>query len=136
MTITMAEKPMSNDCGGEKGEPPASLRYQRRNVKHVPTHEKFHDRCDDLKGQIYDCSDVQQADQFTKATDEIVLHIGRNCKSPGDIKSAILNLQKREIPLPWFEPRDLQLTASPTVSIDCYDIIAVGAVKGHPDTFL
>jgi hypothetical protein len=106
ISITMAAKPMSNESRGEKGASPAISRNQRRIVTHVPTQENFQGRCDDLKGQIYDCSDVHQAHQFTKTTDEIALYIGRNWKSPGDIKSAMLNLQKREIPLPDDPPAD------------------------------
>jgi hypothetical protein len=38
---------------------------------------KFEGRCTELKGEIYDCSDVRQADGFTKTTKEIAKYVGR-----------------------------------------------------------
>jgi hypothetical protein len=38
---------------------------------------KFEGRCDELKGQIYDCTDFRQANGYTKTTKEIAKYVGR-----------------------------------------------------------
>ena len=47
---------------------------------------KFEGKCDELKGHIFDCSDVRQADLFAKSCKEIAKHVGRNYKYGGDAR--------------------------------------------------
>jgi hypothetical protein len=60
----------------------------------APRAPKFEGRCTDLKGHIYDCSDVRQSDQYTKTTKEIAEYVGRTYKYGGDARLAtILTMQ-------------------------------------------
>jgi hypothetical protein len=51
---------------------------------------KFEGRCAELKGEIYDCSDVRQVDGFTKTTKEIAEYVGRVYS--GDARTAVESL--------------------------------------------
>jgi hypothetical protein len=42
-----------------------------------PTEAKFTGRCDELKGEVYDCSEYSQVDGYTKTTREIAEYVGR-----------------------------------------------------------
>lgn len=66
----------------------------------APRAPKFEGRCVDLKGHIYDCSDVRQSDQYTKTTKEIAEYVGRTYKYGGDTRLAIEN----DLTLPTFTP--------------------------------
>ena len=54
---------------------------------------RFNGRCEELIGNIYDCTDIRQADQYTKTTKEIAEYIGRNYKYGMGTRLAIENLQ-------------------------------------------
>jgi hypothetical protein len=54
----------------------------------APKMIKFEGKCADLKGHIYDCSDVRQSDQFTKTTKEVAEYVGRTYKYDGDARLA------------------------------------------------
>ena len=50
-------------------------------------------RSEDLNGNIYDCTDSRQADQYSKTTKEIAEYIGRTYRYGMDTRLAIENLQ-------------------------------------------
>ena len=68
----------------------------------IPRQPKFEGKCDDLKGRIYECSDVRQSDIFMKTTKEIGEFVGRTYKYGGDIRLVVENL---ELPV-MAEPSD------------------------------
>ena len=87
----------------QKKENPAGFK------KHaVP--KKFEGGCDDLKGNIYDCSDAKQADIFIKTTKAIAEYVGRTYKYGGDIMQAV---EKLEVPA-FVQPVEPTATATKT----------------------
>jgi hypothetical protein len=71
---------------------------------------KFEGKCDELKGHIFDCSDVRQADLFAKTCKEIAEYVGRNYKYGGDARLIVENLARPILP----EPEDPPEKASAT----------------------
>ena len=67
----------------------------------MPRTPKFEGKCADLKGHIYDCSDVSQSDQYTKTTREIAEYVGRTFTYGGDARLSVETLV-----LPTFNPPD------------------------------
>ena len=61
----------------------------------VPRQTKFEGRCEDLKGHIYDCSDVRQLDIFARTTKEVAGHVGRTYKYGSD---AAVTVEKLALP--------------------------------------
>ena len=78
----------------------------------APRAPKFEGKCADLKGHIYDCSDVRQSDQYTKTTKEIAEYVGRTYKYGGDTRLAIETLKKPELVEPTDPPEEASKTAS------------------------
>ena len=72
--------------------------------------KKFEGGCDDLKGNIYDCSDSKQADLFIKTTKVIAEYVGRTYKYGGDVMHAI---EKLEVPV-FTQPVEPIATATKT----------------------
>ena len=66
----------SKDISGNAGNPQKDAGTATKKVlsptmnkgPFIPRVPKFEGKCVDLKGHIYDCSDVRQSDQFTKTT--------------------------------------------------------------------
>jgi hypothetical protein len=78
----------------------------RRTVNNQITRQgRFNGRCEELNGNIYDCTDIRQADQYTKTTKEIAEYIGRNYKYGMDTRLAIENLQYVAAKMPE-DPKD------------------------------
>jgi hypothetical protein len=71
------------------------------NIKQV----KFEGRCSDMKGNVYDCNDAKQTDQYSKTTKELADYVGRTYKYGGDMRQAILSLTVPVIQEPQ-EPDD------------------------------
>jgi hypothetical protein len=68
-------------------------RGNRINAANVPRAEPlFEGRIEALKGHIYDCSDLRQADMYTKTTREISGYVGRDFKGGDDIRRAVDSL--------------------------------------------
>jgi hypothetical protein len=67
--------------------------------------QTFEGQCKELKGNIYDCSDIRQSDMFAKTTKEISTYVGRVYKGGKDISTAVDNLQFPELLMPE-EPDD------------------------------
>jgi hypothetical protein len=62
-------------------------RYRRRGFRKPATvtrpmikQPKFEGKCEDLKGQIYDCSDARQSNMIVKTTKEIAEYVGQTFK--------------------------------------------------------
>ena len=76
----------------------------------APCVPKFEGKCADLKGHIYDCSDVRHSDLYTKTTKEIAEYVGRTYKYAGDLRLAVKIL---EMPV-FATPTDPPETATKT----------------------
>jgi hypothetical protein len=90
----MPEETSSKDTGGTKESPPNK---KPNNPGHdakgfMPRTPKFEGKCADLKGHIYDCSDVRQSDQYTKTTREIAEYVGRTFTYGGDARLSVETL--------------------------------------------
>jgi hypothetical protein len=88
-------------------------RNRRRPFKEQGTairQPKFEGKCEELKGDIYDCSDPRQSDTFVKTTKEIAEYVGRTFKYGSDARLAVENLS---MPV-MTEPNDPADTASKT----------------------
>jgi hypothetical protein len=66
----------------------------------MPRTAKFEGKCTDLKGHIYDCSDVRQSDQYTRTTKEIAEYVGRTFTYGGDARLSVENLALPTFPTP------------------------------------
>ena len=81
----MPEESSSKDTAGEAGATQKDTGSAGKKVGNAglqtkgfaPRAPKFEGKCADLKGHIYDCSDVSQSDQYTKTTKEIAEYVGR-----------------------------------------------------------
>ncbi len=45
---------------------------------------KFDGKCEELKGHIFDCTDVRQSDQYSRTVKEIAEYVGRTYKYGAD----------------------------------------------------
>ena len=97
--------------GGEPGVTHTTEKkkeYKGRRAFNMPTtiktlpKPKFEGRVTDLNGHIYDCSNYQQADTYTRTTKEIAEYVGRTYKFGSDIRLAIEGLSQPT----WTEPAD------------------------------
>ena len=76
----------------------------------VPRTPKFEGKCADLKGHIYDCSDVRQSDQYTKTTKEIAEYVGRTYTYGDDARLAVETLALSTLAKPTDPPADANRT--------------------------
>jgi len=76
----------------------------------VPRAPKFDGKCADLKGHIYDCSDVRQSDQYTKTTKEIAEYVGRTFTYGGDARLAVETLKLPIMTIPVDPPENANRT--------------------------
>jgi hypothetical protein len=74
----------------------------------IPCTPCFEGQCDELKGNVYDTTDIRQADQFIKITQEICDYIGRTYKYGMDMHLSIENIELFSIPQPT-DPLKTQL---------------------------
>ena len=61
----------------------------RHIVNNQITVARFNGRCEELNGNIYDRTDIRQADQYTKTTKYIAANIGQTYKYGTDIRLAV-----------------------------------------------
>lgn len=54
---------------------------------------KFEGECPELKGFVYDCSDIKQTDLFVKTNKMVAGHVGRTYKYGADIRSVVDNFE-------------------------------------------
>ena len=80
-----AEGPPKDKKDLPGGKKPFRHGGYQKSAAAMPRQPKFEGKCDELKGQIYDCSDSRQSDMFTKSTKEIAEYVGRTYKYGGDI---------------------------------------------------
>ena len=85
---------------GNNGGRGASRRSSRSNSSSIPTRTKFKGACEDLKDNVFDCSDNRQADKYITSVKHIAEHIGANYKHGGDIKACIEQETKITIAAP------------------------------------
>jgi hypothetical protein len=76
----------------------------------APRTPKFEGKCADLKGHVYDCSDVRQSDQYTKTTKEIAEFVGRTYTYGGDARLAVETLTLPMFATPTDPPEDASRT--------------------------
>ena len=94
----MPEESSSKDTGGGAGTKESGTAGKKtgdtgnQNRGFAPKTAKFEGKCTDLKGHIYDCSDVRQPDQYTKTTKEIAEYVGRTYTYGGDVRLAVETL--------------------------------------------
>ena len=71
---------------------------------------KFEGKCAALNGNIYDCSDSRQADQFVKTTKEIAEYVGTTYKYGADVRMAVEQLSMPTLELPEDPPANASQT--------------------------
>ncbi|KAI2493199.1 hypothetical protein MHU86_21348 [Fragilaria crotonensis] len=76
----------------------------------APRAPKFEGKSTDLKGHIYDCSDVRQSDQYTKTTKEIAEYVGRTYTYGGDARLAVETLTLPTLISPTDPPENANRT--------------------------
>jgi hypothetical protein len=68
-------------------------RSRKGSYYQVNRQTRFIGRCEELNGNIYDCNDSRQADQYSIMTKEVAEYIGRTYRYRMDTRLAIENLQ-------------------------------------------
>ncbi len=67
--------------------------FGKQQASQTPAATKFEQgKCNELKGNVYDCLDMKQADLFAKTTKEIAGFVGRTYNDGGDIQLVVENL--------------------------------------------
>mmetsp|Transcript_96765 Transcript_96765/g.270862 ORF Transcript_96765/g.270862 Transcript_96765/m.270862 type:complete len:184 (-) Transcript_96765:234-785(-) len=66
---------------------------------------KFHGKCEDLKGHVFECDSIKQADNFNKTVKEISQYVGRSFKDGGTMSRAINGLEMPAL-IPPTDPPD------------------------------
>jgi hypothetical protein len=104
--------PEKNKGGGERNATPTT--GGRRHFKggfaaKAAPKNKFTGRCKDIEGHVYDLCGTQQADQYTRTTEEIALYVAKEYKNGGDIGMAVKTLTVPEFELPAELPKDAPL---------------------------
>jgi hypothetical protein len=61
---------------------------------------KFDGKCEELKGHIFDCTDVRQSDQYSRTVKEIAEYVGRTYKYGADARMAVEQLARPTIEVP------------------------------------
>ena len=80
--------------------------FGKQQASRTPAATKFEGKCKELRGNVYDCSDMKQADLFAKMTKEIAGFVGRTYKYGGDIRLVVENLEMVSITTPKDPPKD------------------------------
>ena len=91
---------VSSRPSGRSGQRPRRDRNNRgpaRPTESAPREKKFTGRCEELMGEICDCSACNQVDGCTKTTEEVAEHVGRTCSS--DARTAVETLKQLTVPM-------------------------------------
>ena len=96
----------SNDGIGHANE--KATRYASAST--TPRATKFEGKSEELKGYVYDCSDTNQPDHFTRTTNEIAEFVGRSYWNGGDIMRAVQKLKLPTLVKPDDPPADVNST--------------------------
>ena len=99
---------MQQKDSGAAGKKTGTTGYQGKGF--APRTPKFEGKSDDLKGHIYDCSDVRQSDQYTKTTKKIAEFIGRTYTYGGDARLAVETLSLPTLVIPTDPPEGANRT--------------------------
>ena len=94
-TPSAANAGQGQGAGGRGGHGGRGGSYNRS-----PKVAKFEGQCSELRGHLFDCQRIGQADRFSKTKKEIKTYVGTTFKQPGDIVKAIDDLRAPTIPLP------------------------------------
>ncbi len=81
----------SNNKTNNSNKPQTGKQPGRSNNK--PSTTKFTGKCDDLKGNIFDCSNAKQSDMYVTIKCEIEEYVGRTYTYSADIKWSLENLK-------------------------------------------
>jgi hypothetical protein len=65
---------------------------------------KFDGKCEELKGHIFDCTDVRQSDQYSRTVKEIAEYVGRTYKYGADARMAVEQLARPTLEVPRDPP--------------------------------
>jgi hypothetical protein len=65
-----------------------------------PCQPRLQEKCDELKDHIYDCSNLRQADVYSKTTKEIGEYVGRTYRYGSDIRRAVQTLTMPVMTIP------------------------------------
>ena len=76
------------------------------NRQAIPRQTKFEGECTELKGHIFDCSDIKQSELFIKTSKALAGHVGRTYKYSADIRFVVDNLELTVIDEPVDPPAD------------------------------
>jgi hypothetical protein len=76
----------------------------------TPKQAKFDGKCEELKGHIFDCTDVRQSDQYSRTVKEIAEFVGRTYKYGADARMAVEQLARPTLEAPSDPPDDATKT--------------------------
>ena len=65
---------------------------------------QFDGKCEELKGHIFDCTDVRQSDQYSRTVKEIAEYVGRTYKYGADARMAVEQLARPTLEAPSDPP--------------------------------
>jgi hypothetical protein len=94
----------------ESSGPPKRYNYNRFQPKKGNQETKFDERCDNIKGFVFDCAEGKQADRYNTTIREITAYTGRTYDYGGDIRWSIKN-EKKYVTI---KPADVGTTATAT----------------------
>jgi hypothetical protein len=106
-------KSEGTDAGGKAKSPDGDPRKTKRrpgksgpssHQGSMPKQTKFEGKCDELKGHIFDCTDVRQSDQYSKTVKEIAEFVGRTYKYGADARLAVEHLARPNLQEPSDPP--------------------------------
>jgi hypothetical protein len=104
--------PQKNKSSGDRNATPAPggpRQYKGAFVAKAVPKTKFTGRCTDIDGHVYDLCGTQQADQYTRTTEEISIYVAKEYSYGGDIGMAVKTLALPEFKLPADLPEDATL---------------------------
>ena len=104
-----ADSMPSSSRGGNNANDRRNRHFRGGNLPNT-SQTRFEGRCNDLKGFIYDCADVRQADQYARTTKEIGEYIGRTFKFGMDARLSIENMEAVTIEVPSDPPTEASRT--------------------------
>jgi hypothetical protein len=97
----------SNNLSVDNTNDGHNRRSRRGNTLIAPVRQpRFEGRSDNLKGHIYECTDICQADQYTRTTKKHAIYIGQNFKFGMYTHLLIKNMQLMTLQAPSDPPVD------------------------------
>ena len=91
----------SSNKGGRRGYRGSDEGGRRGYRSSAPLRQfKFEVRCDELKGQIFDCSGYDQSDVFIETQEQIAIYVGRTYTNGGAVMKAVETLEIPRVQMP------------------------------------